>query len=306
MKISEKLQLIKQISRLSQENLAKELSVSFATLNSWINDRSIPHKKKQDKIDELYRLHTGDNIIPDDELVAKKNLLFKKNIENKSIIKVIAGRIDLFNEFVLKLTYNSNSIEGSTLTENDTEAILFRNANLRNRSLVEHLEAKNHQTAMKYLFKEVKNNIKISEELIFRLHSMLMNSICDDAGVYRRHGVRIVGANVPTANYMKVPELMKKLVKEINIINNDSISHIAKIHSRFEQIHPFSDGNGRTGRLIMLIMLLRDNFAPAVIKQEDKNIYYRYLQKSQIHKDYSLLENFICDATLEGYKIIEE
>jgi len=167
MKISEKLQLIKQISRLSQENLAKELSVSFATLNSWINDRSIPHKKKQDKIDELYRLHTGDNIIPDDELVAKKNLLFKKNIENKSIIKVIAGRIDLFNEFVLKLTYNSNSIEGSTLTENDTEAILFRNANLRNRSLVEHLEAKNHQTAMKYLFKEVKNNIKINRTVFY-------------------------------------------------------------------------------------------------------------------------------------------
>ncbi|MCK5510247.1 Fic family protein [Candidatus Parcubacteria bacterium] len=306
MKISVKLQFIKKISGLTQENLAKKLEVSFVTLNSWINNKSIPHKKKQGKIDELYKRYTGESIISDSEIAVKKNMLLRKNKSNKNLVKTIANREDIFNEFVLQLTYNSNSIEGSTLTENDTEAILFRNESIKNRSLIEHLEAKNHQAAMKYLFKQVQAKMKISEELILKLHSVLMNGIRDDAGMYRKHGVRIVGANVPTANYIKVPELMKNLVSGINGKNNDLLNHITKIHSRFEQIHPFSDGNGRIGRLIMLIMLLGNNFAPAIIKQENKNLYYRYLRKSQIHKYYSLLEDFICDAVFEGYKIIEE
>ena len=305
MKISGKLQFIKKISGLSQENLAKKFEVSFATLNSWINNRSIPHKKKQDKIDELYKRYTGETIIPDSEMAVKKNMLLRKNKSNKNLVRTMASREDIFNEFVLQLTYNSNSIEGSTLTENDTEAILFRNESIKNRSLIEHLEAKNHQAVIKYLFKQVRAKMKISEKLILKLHSVLMNSIHDDAGMYRRHGVRMVGANVPTANYIKVPELMKNLVSDINRKNNDLLNHVTRIHSRFEQIHPFSDGNGRVGRLIMLIMLLGNNFAPAIIKQENKNLYYRYLRKSQIYKDYSLLEDFICDAIFKGYKIIE-
>jgi transcriptional regulator with XRE-family HTH domain len=74
MKISEKLKLIQRISGLTQESLAQELGVSFATVNSWINNKSTPHRKKQDKIDELYKKHTGEKIIPKNELIAKKNL----------------------------------------------------------------------------------------------------------------------------------------------------------------------------------------------------------------------------------------
>ena len=91
----------------------------------------------------------------------------------------------------MSLTYNSNSIEGSTLTENETADILFRNKNIKNKSLIENLEAKNHQAALEYLFREIKLNFKINENFILKLHSMLMNGIRDDAGMYRRHG----GAN---------------------------------------------------------------------------------------------------------------
>lgn len=306
MKISETLKLIKKISGLTQESLAKELGVSFATVNSWINNKSIPHKKKQDKIDELYKKHTGEKIIPDSELVAKKNLLYKKRKESKNIIKKITSREDLFNEFILQLTYNSNSIEGSTLTESDTEAILFRNANIKDKSLIEHLEAKNHQTVLKYLFEIIDKNLNINESLILKFHSILMNGIRDDAGRYRSHGVRIVGSNVPTANYLRVSELMRNLFTDINKKTDDVITHISTVHSKFEQIHPFSDGNGRIGRVIMIAMLLRENFAPAIISQENRNFYYKYLQKSQIQKEFSLLENFICDSIFEGYEIIEE
>ena len=306
MKISEKLKLIKRISGLTQESLAKELGVSFATVNSWINDKSIPHKKKQDKIDELYKKYTGEKVIPDSQLIAKKNLLYKKSKDNKNIIKKIISREDLFNEFILQLTYNSNSIEGSTLTQDDTEAILFRNVNIENKSLMEHLEAKNHQAVLKYLFKIINSDLKIDESLILKFHSILMNGIRDDAGGYRSYGVRIVGSNVPTANCLSVPKLMKDLFEDINKKTDDIIAHISKVHSNFEQIHPFSDGNGRIGRIVMVLMLLRENLAPAIISQKNKSFYYKYLQKSQILKEFSLLEDFTCDSIFTGYKIIEE
>lgn len=305
MKISEKIKLIKKISGLTQESLAKELGVSFVTVNSWINDRSTPHIKKQDKIDELYKKYSGEKIIPDSELTAKKNLLYKKSKNNKNIIKKIISRKDLFDEFVLQLTYNSNSIEGSTLTQADTEAILFRNANIRDKSLIEHLEAKNHQTVLKYLFEIIDKDLKIDESLILKFHSILMNGIRDDAGKYRIHGVRIVGFYVPTANYLKVPELMKVLFRDVNKKTDDAIAHISRIHSNFEQIHPFSDGNGRIGRIIMVAMLLKKNLAPAIVSQKDKSFYYKYLQKSQVQKEFSLLENFVCDSIFEGYRIIK-
>jgi Fic family protein len=150
-------------------------------------------------------------------------------------------------------------------------------------------------------------NSQIDETLILDLHRMLMNSIRPDAGTYRQHSVRIVGADVPTANYVKIPFLMAELIEIINAAVQDTISHLAEVHSRFEQIHPFSDGNGRIGRLLIHTMALRNKLPPAVIRQEKKRFYYSYLNKAQQtqNKDLSLLEDFICDALLEGFQILE-
>jgi Fic family protein len=77
------------------------------------------------------------------------------------------------------------------------------------------------------------------------------------------------------------------------------------MHSRFEQIHPFSDGNGRVGRLILDAMILRENLPPAVIRQEKRRFYILYLNKSQLQGDFSLLEDFVCDGILDGFDILE-
>ena len=98
---------------------------------------------------------------------------------------------------------------------------------------------------------------------------------------------------------------MKELVKYIQKKTKDIFSQIADIHSRFEKIHPFSDGNGRIGRLLMHAMGLSKNLAPAVILQEKRRLYTTYLNKAQMKDDLSLLEDFVCDAILEGYHILE-
>jgi Fic family protein len=305
MNISGKLKIIKDFSDLTQEQLAKELEVSFATFNSWINGRSIPHKKKQFRIDELYAKYSGTKIIPGTVLDAKKNALNRKSRKYKNILATIINNPDIYDQFVLSLTYNTNRIEGSTLTEDETAAILFENASLPNRSLTEQLEAKNHQTAFNFMFDWLKSKKPISEEFILKLHSILMNSIRSDAGVYRNHGVRIMGTNVPVTNYLKVPELIKSLVKNIHAGKKDFIAKIADIHSRFEQIHPFSDGNGRIGRLLIHAMLLRQNFPPAMILQKEKRLYMKYLNKSQMDGDASLLEDFLCDAVMLSFDLME-
>lgn len=306
MNISEKLKIIGQVSELTQEKLAHELGVSFATVNSWINGRSGPRKKAEERIDSLYKKTTGQQAIPADMLQAKKRLIRSRKVQYKKPLKTILARRDIYDELVLALTYNTNSIEGSTLSENETAQVLFGNRPLANKSLTEQMEAKNHQAAFHYLVRHLSKKTYIDEDLILKIHSILLNGIYDDAGFYRRHGVRILGANVPTANHLKVPELMKKLSEDIREGKKDVISHVSEIHSRFEQIHPFADGNGRVGRLVMNAMLLLKGLPPAIIRQENKQYYYTCLRKAQTENDISLLEDMVCDVVIEGFSMLEK
>jgi Fic family protein len=256
-------------------------------------------------IDELFLEVTGQEKIPQSQLEAKKQIIKRKSSQHKNILAEIINNPDIYNQFVLKLTYHTNRIEGSTLTEPDTAAILFDNVSIPNKSIIEQLEAKNHQAALNYLLDYILKKEKMDEKLILKLHSILMNGIRTDAGSFRSHAVRIVGVNLPTANYLKVPELISEIVPLIEKTTGDIVALSSKVHSQFEQIHPFSDGNGRIGRLLLTAMLLNNNLAPAVILQEQKKLYYAYLYKAQTKDDQSQLEDFICDGIIEGFKILE-
>lgn len=305
MNTRQKLEIIQKILGLTQTDLAERLGVSFVAFNRWRRNKSNPRLKKQKAIDELFLEVTGQKIIPDHQIIAKKQILRRESEKHKNVVAEILNNPDIRDRFILKLTYHSNSIEGSTLTEPDTAAILFDNIALPNKSLIEQLEAKNHQTALNYLFEYVAGKEKIDEKLILKLHSILMNGIRSDAGVYRYHGVRITGVDLPTANYLKVPKLILKVLTQITQKTKDIIFLSAHVHSQFEQIHPFSDGNGRIGRLLMNAMLLSTNFSPAIIRQEQKQLYYTYLYKAQTKEDYSQLEDFLCEAVMDGFKILD-
>lgn len=305
MSIRQKLEIIQKMLGLTQTKLALKFGVSFPTFNSWWTGKSSPRPKMQAAIDELFLEVTGQKIIPADQLTAKKQALRQKSSDHKSVIHEILDNPDIRDQFILKLTYNSNSIEGSTLTEPDTAAILFDNAALPHKSLTEQLEAKNHQTALNYLFDHIAKKQKIDENMALKLHGILMNGVRSDAGAYRNHAVRITGVNLPTANYMSVPKLISEVMAHAALKTKDIIALSASVHGKFEQIHPFSDGNGRVGRLLTNAMLLGVNFVPAIIRQEQKQLYYTYLYKAQTKEDTSQLEDFLCEAVMDGFKILE-
>lgn len=294
-----------KLSGLTQEELARRLGITFVALNRWINERATPRQKAQKKIDELYKEYSGERNIPESAIDAKKEMVLQKRRDHKNVLDEIIGNPDIRDRFYLSLTYNTNRIEGSTLSENETAAILFENSALSDKSLIEQLEAKNHQAALEYLFQYLSEKKPLNERIILKLHAILMNAIRPDAGSYRNHGVRIMGSNMPTANYLKIPYLMDNFAGKISKKMSDAILHIAAMHSEFEKIHPFSDGNGRIGRLLMHAMAIRDNLAPVVVLQEKRRLYVAYLNKAQTQDDTSLLEDFLCDAILEGYKILE-
>ncbi len=303
----QKLEIIKTSLGITQTKLAERFGISFAAFNSWWTEKSVPRSKMLVAIDDLFLEVTGQKIISSAQLTVKKLSLKKQSAAYRSVMTEILNHPDIRDQFILKLTYHSNRIEGSTLTEPDTAAVLFDNVALPDKTMSEQLEAKNHQTALNYLFDQVRKGEKLDEEFVLRLHGILMNGVRPDAGSYRRHAVRIVGANVPTANYLRIPDLIPIVINDVAKATNrsDIVGISAAVHARFEKIHPFSDGNGRVGRLLMNAVLLKANYAPAVIRQEQKRLYYTYLHKAQTKGDHSQLEDYLCDAVQDGFSILE-
>jgi len=305
MNTHQKLEIIQKMLGLSQTKLAEKFGVSFVAFNGWWTGRSVPRSKMQILIDELYLEVTGQKVIPTDQLSSKKQIIIQKSEQHKNILQEILDNPDIRDQFILKLTYHTNSIEGSTLSEPDTAAILFDNTALSNKTLVEQMEAKNHQSALNYLFDHLIRNEKIDENLVLKLHGILMNSIHPGAGSYRNHGVRIIGVDLPTANHMSIRRLINELLSKVAGNVKDIIGLSALVHAKFEQIHPFADGNGRIGRLLMTAMLLKGNIAPAIIRQEQKRLYYTYLYKAQTKEDNSQLEDLLCEAIMDGFALLE-
>jgi Fic family protein/DNA-binding XRE family transcriptional regulator len=304
MTIKDQLLTIQVETRLSQEKMAQALGVSFATLNSWIKGRSQPRFLAQKRIRELYARVTGEAIISPKEKILKLQELEQNRKDHPHVLKTILKRPDLADEFMLHLTYHSNRIEGNTLTMDETASVLFNVHPLADKTFVEQLEVKNHQVALNSLWKHLKD-LPLNEDWVLKMHGMLMNGIREDAGWYRNHAVRIVGSYVPTANPLKVPELMRKLAPAFEVHPKDFFRHLALVHASFEKIHPFSDGNGRVGRLLLNAMLLKADFAPALIREEKRRLYYTYLKKAQLDEEYGPLEDFLMDAVLEGYGLLE-
>lgn len=284
-----------QASGWSQERLAAELRVSFPTLNSWINGRSQPRKAALEKIESLYLNIVGVETVNTRALSAAKAAAIKLTAHAKDIV----SNKDILAKLTLYLTYHTNTIEGSTMTLADVEQVIFEHRVLSNRTAIEQAEARSHQAALNWLLDELvgqNKNFVIDEPLILGLHLRLMNGILSDAGKYRQHSVRIMGANVALTSWQKVPDTIIQFVASINQASDDIVSDLARAHANFEQIHPFSDGNGRCGRLLLLAQALHAGLMPPLVTKERKHAYYKYLQAAQSSNNYRPLELFMAES----------
>ena len=177
------------------------------------------------------------------------------------------------DEFLVEYTYNSNAIEGSTLTLQETSLVL-EGVTIDKKPLKDHLEAVGHKDAFLYVQQLVKDKIPFSEAVIKQIHTLVLMDRPGDRGIYRRIPVRIIGAYHTPPEPMLVPELMEKLIHDFAKEKLHPIESAALFHLQFEGIHPFVDGNGRTGRLIMNLFLMQNGYPPINIKFTDRKRYY--------------------------------
>lgn len=191
--------------------------------------------------------------------------------------------------FRIELTYTSNAVEGNTLTRQETALVVEKGITVEGKSITEHLEAVNHAKAFDFVITLADKKIEdITEQTILDIHSIILEKIdYANAGRYRNIPVRIAGSRVTLPNAMKVSDLMKELINWLHGENNDVIKLAAEAHFKFVSIHPFVDGNGRTARLLMNLILMQSGFPPAIIRKEDRKVYIEAIEKGQLQKDLS-------------------
>jgi Fic family protein len=303
MNTQDKIKRILSAGKISQETLAGIIGVSFVTLNSWYNGRSEPKRTALiRKIDETFFEFLGHEDIAKQEVSNAK----KQALECKISVKELVTHSHLLDKITLNLTYHTNTIEGSTMTLNDVQKVLFDQKTLKNRSQIEQREASNHSVALEYIINEIieKKKITWSPKMIEHIHLLLMNGVISNAGIYRNHGARITSYPVVLANFIKIPHLIENLCNELNEETTDILNLVSRAHATFEQIHPFSDGNGRTGRLIIFAQLLQYGVVPPIILKQHRVAYYKYLELAQNHSRFDHLEWLIASEILNTSKMI--
>ena len=182
-------------------------------------------------------------------------------------------REHLRNAFLVDYTYSSNAMEGNALTLSET-AMVLSGMTIGEKPLKDHLEATGHRDAFCFLEDFVKSGKTISEAFVRQLHSLVLADKPLDKGIYRRIPVVITGAiHTPPQPYM-VAHLMETWVRDLQTTRLHPLVAAADFHIRFEAIHPFIDGNGRTGRLLSNFILMLAGYLPISIKYENRRAYY--------------------------------
>lgn len=220
------------------------------------------------------------------------------------------GELERLNEeFAVEYTYNSNAIEGGTLTLRETDLVL-KGLTVDQKPLKDHLEAVGHKEAFDYVCELVKENAPLSERVICQIHYLVLADKKEDRGVYRRIPVRILGAHhEPTPPYLIKPQ-MERLLRDYDENTEHIVTRLARFHIEFEGIHPFIDGNGRTGRLLVNLELMKAGFPPIDVKFTDRIAYYNAFDSYHVRHDLSAMEGLFAGyigARLDMYlKALQE
>lgn len=217
--------------------------------------------------------------------------------------------------FDIEYTFESNKIEGNTLTLQETAIVIEKGLTIGGKTLNEHLEAINHTHAIDFIKSIAGRAEPINERLINEIHALILKGIDDkNAGVYRTIPVMISGAkHLPPQPY-KVPELMQGLIHWYNE-NKEKLHPItlsAEMHERLVTIHPYTDGNGRTSRLLMNLILLQHGYPIAILKgdADSRLAYYNALEIAQTENNKEpfihLISTHVKETLQRILKVIEQ
>lgn len=270
----------RRIRRLIQEN---RIEGAIKIGNAW----NIPIDTNK-PIDKRYKIEEDKfiiNISNDffEELDEKKAILDSKRPLPKETLK------SLEENFKLEWTYNSNAIEGNTLTLKETKVVL-EGITIGGKTMREHLEVINHKEAIEFLEELINDNSELSEMDIKNIHALVLKGIDDEnAGRYRTENVIISGASHIPPESVVVPELMEKLIYRYDEWKEryHPIIVAALLHAEFVKIHPFIDGNGRTARLLMNFETMKNGYPPIIIKTKQRHKYYDALDKGAMIGNYT-------------------
>ena len=227
-----------------------------------------------------------------ERLIEKRDLLKKSRILPGFALQKIKDALSI------EWTYNSNSIEGNSMTLRETFIIINDGMTVKGKSMREHFEVNNHHKALNFLYNLVDDKKNLNGSSILDIHKFMLNNIEDlYAGRLRNGGVRIQGANFVPPNARKVYDLFEELIDFVakNPLGLNAIELATVFHHKFVWIHPFFDGNGRTVRLAMNLILMNAGFPPAIILKNDRKKYYAALNMAN-NGNYAKLMLLMCQA----------
>ncbi len=289
----EKLRALIREVGLTRSELARLIEVSYRTVYRWLEKGVNPHPFASHRIDELFKQHV--DLTPVVEKIRRKF---------GSPIRILRENKNIRNRFFLEMTYHSNAIEGSRMTKKETQEAIEGKA-VRGKEPFEIFEAVNHRNALLEVLSQLRSGFRITEDYLLKLHSIVMYNFHDKLpGRYRTGFVNLTNTEKPLPSAQLVPVKMRALVQGINHYGKNPLAKIARDHYEFEAIHPFFDGNGRVGRLLMLTQLLSRGYPPAIIRLEDRYAYYFALGKGDMG-DFKNLVQMVCESVVRGYDLLK-
>ena len=214
----------------------------------------------------------------------------------------------LTEEFIIEYTYNSNAIEGNTLTLRETDMVL-RGLTIDRKPLKDHMEAVGHKEAFDFVRDLVKEQVPLSESIIKQIHYLVLADKREDRGVYRRVPVKIMGAKHEPVQPYLIQSKMEQLLEDYRNNTDHIIPRLARFHIEFEGIHPFIDGNGRTGRMLVNLELMKAGYPPIDIKFADRISYYNAFDEYHVKHDLGVMEKLFAgyvNARLDNYLMMLE
>ena len=305
--LGDKIKLYRENKKMTQNDIADVLEVSAATVSKYESGSLEPSIESLKRLSDLFEISI-DELLNDEE--------DKFDISKINVLDILREQKDmklkgnLYHQTQVSFAYNTNHIEGSTLTEDQTRYIFETNTILFEGDTIakvdDILETSNHFKLVDYML-DVADK-KLTEKMIKEFHKILKDGTSDsrvewfNVGEYKQRA-NTIGSGIKTTSPNNVKKEMSKLIDWYNSLKQITINEIIEFHYRFESIHPFQDGNGRIGRIIMFKECLKNNIVPFIIQDADKLFYYRGLKEYKSEKGY--LIDTCLNAQDQYVKLIE-